>query len=236
MSNTPTSFIGKHTFTQEEKNQKTEQMLQAMRQKEEIEAEFKTSKSNYKSKIDSKEAEIKLTANLLNAGFEDRTYNCLLTKDFEAGKRLYHEIGSNKLVGEEPLTAVDYQTQMDLTEATIRKNNELADLAQELLHSGDEPEPFELTADEIEAAERGPDPQYVVELGSNPLEADFEETPAEVQPEAIVVNIDKPKTKKGDKNEKIEITPTEQDELEDPFAMDISKEEDDSDPFDFSDV
>jgi hypothetical protein len=224
-TNTPTSYVGKHIFTQEEKNQKTEQMLQAMRQKEEIEAEFKTSKSNYKSKIDSKEAEIKLTANLLNAGFEDRTYSCLLTKDFEVGKRLYHEIGSNKLVGEEPLTASDYQTQMDLDEKAIKANNEAADQAIELLHSGEEPEPFELTPEDIAAAEQGP--EYTVEPDSNPLEIN-EETPT-VEPEVI----SKP-TKQKEVKKKEEPTKPLEDVSDGIFGLDESEDEDN--PFSFDDI
>lgn len=222
-TNTPVSFMAKHTFTQEEKNQKTEQMLQAMRQKEEIEAEFKTSKSNYKSKIDSKDAEIKLTANLLNAGFEDRNYQCILTKNFDEGRREYFEVGSGKLIGTEPLTAADYQMQLQMDEEAIKANNELSDLAQELLHSGEEAS-FELSVEEIEAAERGPDPQYTVEPEGNPLEMDFEETPT-VEPEVI----EKPKKEVKKKEEPI--TPFE-DVSDDMFGEDESEDED-IDPFNF---
>lgn len=121
---TPVNFIGKHVFTTEEKEMKSQQMLAAMREKEEIEAEFKTTKSNYKSKIDAKDGEIKMVANLLMAGFENRTYSCILTKNFDEGRREYHEIGSGKLIGTEPLTAGDYQTQLQIDEDMVKANNE----------------------------------------------------------------------------------------------------------------
>lgn len=124
-TNTPVSYVGKHVFTQEEKDSKLQQMLTAMRIKQEIEDELKTTKSTYKAKIDSRDAEIKLMSNLLNAGQEDRTFQCILFKDFESGKRFYIEVGTNKTIGEELLTAADYQTQMDLDEAKIKANNEI---------------------------------------------------------------------------------------------------------------
>lgn len=217
---TPVSYQGKHVFTTEEKEQKSQQMLAAMREKEEIEAEFKTSKSNYKSKIDAKEGEIKLVANLLMAGFENRTYSCILTKNFDEGRREYHELGSGKLIGTEPLTASDYQTQLQIDEDAIRANNEAADKLAE--------EQVQLTPEEIEKAEEGP--TYTVESDSNPLEMDFEETPAE-EPKVI----DKPTEKKGEAKQKVETKQAPKESLEDPFGMDEPNDGED-DPFDFGDI
>lgn len=222
---TPVSYVGKHTFTAEEKEQKLQQMLTAMREKEEIEAEFKTTKSNYKSKIDAKDGEIKLTSNLLNAGWENKTYQCTLVKNFDEGKRQYFELGTNLLVGEEPLTAADYQMQLQMDEEAIKANNEAADLQIALLHSGEEAPVDE----DFENIEKGATYEYTVEPDINPLE--FEETP-EQQPEATVVNIDKPKKEVKKKDEPI--TPFE-DVSDDMFGEDES-EEDGDDPFSFDDI
>jgi hypothetical protein len=210
---TPVSFVGKHTFTHEEKEQKLQQMLMSMRQKEEIEAELKTTQSTYKAKINAKDAEIKLIANLLNAGVEDRTFQCVLTKDFDNGKRVYTEVGTNKVVGEEPLTAADYQVQMNLEEAVIKANNEEADrmvegateaIEQAGLHIVPD-EPVELSPEQIAIAEVGP-----------------------IEPEVI----NEPK-KGGKDKQPIILQPT--DELEaDPFSDD--DEDEDDDPFMFSDI
>lgn len=209
---TPVSYVGKHTFTQEEKDAKLQQMLAAMRQKDEIEDEFKTTKSNYKSKIDAKTAEIKLVGNLLNAGFEDRTFTCTLVKNFDDGRREYFEIGTGKLIGTEPLTSADYQTQLQIDEDAIRANNEVADkLADEQT------------------------PEYTVEPDSNRLE--FEEAQPfnavdETPPEATVVNIDKPKKEVKKKEEPI--TPFE-DVSDSMFGTDET-EDDGDDPFSFDDI
>lgn len=209
-NNTPVSFVGKHTFTHEEKEQKLQQMLMSMRQKEEIEAELKTTQSTYKAKINAKDAEIKLIANLLNAGVEDRTFQCILTKDFENGKRVYTEVGTNKVVGEEPLTAADYQTQMNLEEAAIKANNEEADrmvedateaIEQAGLHIVPD-EPVELSPEQVEIAEAGP-----------------------IEPEVI----NEPK-KGGKDKQPIILQPTE--DVEDPFGDD----DEDGDPFSFDDI
>lgn len=217
---TPVSYVGKHTFTQEEKDAKLQQMLAAMRQKDEIEDEFKTTKSNYKSKIDAKTAEIKLVGNLLNAGFEDRTFTCTLVKNFDDGRREYFEIGTGKLIGTEPLTASDYQTQLQIDEDAIKANNEAADKLAE--------EQVQLTPEEIEKAEEGP--EYTVETDRTPLE--IEETPAE-EPRVI----DEPTEQKGgNKKTAFEIKSVPEEDIDsDPFGMDDADEED-VDPFDFGSI
>lgn len=209
-TNTPVSFVGKHTFTSDEKESKLQQMLTAMREKEEIEAELKTAKSNYKSKIDSKDGEIKLMSNLLNAGFENRTYNCLLTKNFDEGRREYREIGTDILVGTEALTAADYQTQMDLTEANIKANNEAADKLEDVI------------ADKIEEAGL-----HIVSFDEDMTEH------LPVEPEVIK----EPTTKKGgDKKETIKIELVPEEPLDDIFGIDDNEDEEEIDPFSFNDI
>lgn len=167
-SQTPVSYVGKHTFTAEESDKKLKQMLAAMRQKEEIEAEFKTTKSTYKDKIDAKEAEIKLMSNLLNAGEENMTFQAFLTMDFADGKKYYHEVGSGKLVGTEDLTAADRQAQMDLDEKAIIANNKAADEMQVVIDKKTvhsliiDNDPLGLKINE--------EPEYTVEPDANPLE------------------------------------------------------------------
>lgn len=216
---TPVSYTGKHVFTQSEKDAKLQQMLNAMRLKQEIEDELKTTKSTYKAKIDSKEAEIKLMQNLLMAGAEDRVYQTILTMDFTDGKKFYHEVGTNNLVGTEDLTAADRQMQMALDQKNIKANNKLADelqldvesklteagftivpvdsLPEGMVEQDDEPEPFE---EEIPIGEE-------VEIGNSSLAEHLSA-----------------------------------DDYDDPFsgigsrdnALDIGHDDDDSDPFDFS--
>lgn len=211
---TPVSYVGKHTFTQEEKDAKLQQMLAAMRQKDEIEDEFKTTKSNYKSKIDAKTAEIKLVGNLLNAGFEDRTFTCTLVKNFDEGRREYFEIGSNRLVGTEPLTASDYQTQLQIDEDAIRANNEAADKLAE--------EQVELTHEEIEKTESGSEtPLSPTEVLDDPI---IEKNNTKTEPQEKEVEQEQPQ---------VEQAP--QDFDTDPFGMDDANDEE-SEPFSFDDI
>lgn len=127
---TPVQVTGKHTFTQEERDTKLSELLAAIQRKEELDAEKKQVMSGYKNKLDEQESNIKVISNLLNMGFEHRPFSCYLTKDFEAGKRFYHEVGSGLLISTESLTASDYQTEIDLEEAKIKENNKLADQLQ----------------------------------------------------------------------------------------------------------
>lgn len=122
---TPIQVTGKHILTQEEKDGKLAELLSAIQRKEELDAEKKQVVSGYKNKLDEQESNIKVISNLLNMGFEHRPFSCYLTKDFDEGKRFYHEVGSGRLISTEPLTAADYQTQMDLDEAKIKANNEI---------------------------------------------------------------------------------------------------------------
>jgi hypothetical protein len=208
---TPVSYVGKHTFSAAEKEQKLQQMLASMRQKEEIEAEMKTSQSTYKARINAKDGEIKLTANLLNTGFEDRTFTCILTKNFDTLEREYREINTGLLVGTEPLTAGDHQMQLKLTEEAIKEQNadQLQTVIEEKVESAGltvvrDDEPVVLTEEEIAQAEAGPDPQpeYIVEPDSNPIE--FE-----------------PPSEKGGIQET------------DEFLFDNDESDDDEDPFNF---
>lgn len=246
-STTPVSYVGKHTFTQEEKEQKLQQMLASMRQKEEIEAELKTTQSTYKAKINAKDAEIKLTANLLNAGFEDRTFNCNLFKNFDEGKRQYFEIGTNALVGEEQLTAADYQVQMDLEEKAIQANNEAADLkanVTELLTGAG----ITIVQDTMTIVPND-EPEYTVEPDSNPVE----HQEPELLGEAIVEPEDEPdpfgeeETQGGEEVERGSSSLSAHlsaDDYDDPFsgigsrdnALDIGDDDDEQDPFAFDDI
>lgn len=211
---TPVSFVGKHTFTQEEKDAKLQQMLAAMRQKDEIEDEFKTTKSNYKSKIDAKTAEIKLVGNLLNAGFEDRTFTCTLVKNFDEGRREYFEIGSNRLVGTEPLTASDYQTQLQIDEDAIKANNEAADKLAEIQEEAPA-DLFKPATDEDAAVEQNEWQPEFDKSDNNPKLANNKHE--SIEPKGGINEEDPPL-------ENIEI---------DPFGTDDESE--DGDPFDFSD-
>ncbi len=226
---TPVQVTGKHTFTQEERDVKLSELLAAIQRKEELDAEKKQVMSGYKNKLDEQESNIKVISNLLNMGFEHRPFSCYLTKDFETGKRVYNEVGTGALISTEPLTAADYQTQMDLEEATIKANNEEADKLEEVITDKVEgaglhivnfengEETLSLTEEEIDVVK------------ANPMFKQEEPTPTE-SPEVI---IETTKTK-ALKNEKpIVIEPT-MDELEaDPFQDDPEEE---GDPFSFGDI
>lgn len=209
MSNktTPVSYMGKHTFTPKEREQILEQMLSSMRAKEEIEEELKASKSNYKSKIDTLAADVKLKSNLLNAGFENRPFNCNLVLNFDETRREYYEQNTGKLVGTEPLTSGDYQTQLAIDEATIKQQNEAAE---------------QLSAERVDLAAEVPlkeEPDYSADPFSDPMELQetqpfeaVDEVQAEPaieptpEPETPVVEINKP-TKKEDPKQTVKIEP-----------------------------
>jgi hypothetical protein len=158
---TPISRNAKHVLTDEEKEQNTETMLAAMQAAKELEAEKKDVQNSYKTKIAEQELVVDKISNLLRVGYEIRPFNCYLFKNFDTGKREYFEYGSERLIDTEPLNAADYQSELELTEAKVKADNEAS--LSDLLNSGPgettdhEATIMYLTPDEESSAEAGPD-------------------------------------------------------------------------------
>lgn len=79
----------KYEFTPDELAAKADQISDAWKVKCQIDDQKKSVMSDFKSKLDSKEAEINLLANHLSNKFEFRSERCDVEKDFNTGIKTY---------------------------------------------------------------------------------------------------------------------------------------------------
>jgi hypothetical protein len=97
----------RYQFSNEEQAANSKELAETCGQKKEIEDEKKAVMSSFKSKIDSHDARINLLSKWISSGYDYRSVECILKKNFKTGKREYYYQGV--LVEEEPLRAEDHQ-------------------------------------------------------------------------------------------------------------------------------
>jgi hypothetical protein len=97
----------RYQFSKDEQSANSGELAETCGQKKEIEDEKKAVMSSFKSKIDSHDARINLLSKWISTGYDYRSVECILKKNFKTGKREYYYQGV--LVDEEPLKAEDHQ-------------------------------------------------------------------------------------------------------------------------------
>ena len=97
----------KHEFNEEEKRDISIELARKVAELNQAEDDKKAVMSDLKSKVDSLTAQVNGAAGKLNAGFEYRTVNCEVYRDYSQRKILYwfNEV----VVKEKPMTSDDLQ-------------------------------------------------------------------------------------------------------------------------------
>lgn len=108
------SYSFQYNFSKEELEEKSKQLAQACQDRSSLEDEKKSASSDFKAKIDGKNAEISLISNHIHSGHERVTKTCEVVKDFGNGVKTYSYEGN--VVGTERLTAADHQQELPLGE------------------------------------------------------------------------------------------------------------------------
>lgn len=103
-------------FSDAEMVQMGKQIAEAMGQIESIQSELDEKKTHYKNRIQVKEAEITKLKNQLSSGFRMEEKLCELVINIPEQRREYWV--DDKMVDSEPAQARDFQTQLDLAEAS----------------------------------------------------------------------------------------------------------------------
>lgn len=97
----------RYDFTEEETAQKSKQLAIACSEKKQIEDQKKEVNSEFKYKLDSKDAEINLLSTHIQNGYEMRKVKCEVDRDLDAGKKYY--VYNGEIVKTEKLSPEDYQ-------------------------------------------------------------------------------------------------------------------------------
>lgn len=105
-----------YTFTEEEARQNAKDLAQRLQDREILEGQLTSIKSDFKAKIDSASSDISNLRNKVASGTEQRQYRCRIVLNFKKKIREYYDLNSNTLIETRPLQAEDYQTTIPLVE------------------------------------------------------------------------------------------------------------------------
>lgn len=103
-----------YEFSEQELLQKGKYLSSVINDYQSIEDDFKQAKSEFKAKLESKQAEINLTTTKVASGQEYRTDEVELEKDFDKCEKRYYYDG--KLVDTQKMSAADFQVKLKLDE------------------------------------------------------------------------------------------------------------------------
>ena len=103
------SIFGKHTFSEEEKKKIAQQLAQAVSDKGEADEELKAIKADFKSKIELADSQINGYARKLQSGFEMRSIECNVIRDYEAKTITYIAIDDGRTIDIRQMSQSDLQ-------------------------------------------------------------------------------------------------------------------------------
>jgi hypothetical protein len=101
----------RYSFSREEIEQKSKQLADEVGERVRLVEEKKSTVSQYKAKIDQKESVINLLSSHISNGYEIKSVECIVEKDFARKVKNYFYEGV--LYDTVPMTQADFQT--DLT-------------------------------------------------------------------------------------------------------------------------
>lgn len=116
MSEKTDTIWSTYRFTDEEARQNAKDLAQKMQDKESLEDQLTSIKSDFKAKIDLADATIRDLRNKVASGTEQRQYRCRIALNFRKKTREYFDLNTNVLIETRPLQAEDYQTSIPLDE------------------------------------------------------------------------------------------------------------------------
>jgi hypothetical protein len=111
----------RYVFTPEEIAERAITLSQACTQKNQLVKEKKTVMDDFKSKESELESKISNLSNKIENGYEMRNMRVETVKDFDAGWKFHYEVGTDRELQRDKLTAEDYQLDLEETEAEVNR-------------------------------------------------------------------------------------------------------------------
>ena len=102
-----------HEFTPDEKDETSAGLCAAIRKRSEIEAQKKSANSEFKSELETQEAEIERLTGLVEEGGENREVECIVALDPTNKKKHYYNKETLEKVRELPMSQDDFQMQIE---------------------------------------------------------------------------------------------------------------------------
>lgn len=103
-------------FNDKELKEKSKQLANACEQRQALEDEKKAISSEFKAKLDAKNAEINIISGHVSTGKERIYKTCEVEYDYDNGNKIFRYLINDELkeVGREKMTAADYQLSADI--------------------------------------------------------------------------------------------------------------------------
>lgn len=100
---------GKYEFSNIEKQKMGQELALKYKDKQSIQDEFQSVKSQFKDRQDRVELNINTLSRNINDGYELRDFECTMEKDFDAHLKRFRDVRTKKIISEVPLDPSDYQ-------------------------------------------------------------------------------------------------------------------------------
>lgn len=104
----------KYLFTDEEKRLFAIELANKIQERDQVEDELKSIKSDLKSRSDLLTAQINRLSSNLRTGHEYRQTKCEMELNFVMKHRYYYDLATGEKIGEEPFREGDYQMKLEL--------------------------------------------------------------------------------------------------------------------------
>ena len=106
--------MAKHVFSVEERLELSQKLAASMQKSAQIENEKKQVMSGYKAQLDALSSNENSLATQIANGYEMRNTPCIVTMEYNTGKKLYHHRTSGELIYEAAMSQTDYQQKLPL--------------------------------------------------------------------------------------------------------------------------
>lgn len=104
----------KHEFSKTEISDMQDEVLAALAEEQSLNAELKSVKQDFASKISTVVGRRDRLANLCRQGYEDRQIKCSMVRDFQKRERVYFDPETREILDRQPFRPSDNQLKFDL--------------------------------------------------------------------------------------------------------------------------
>ena len=106
----------KHEFTREELDEIANALTAALIERQEVEGQLETSRTQLKAKITAIQAQVDMLSSKHHAKYEMRSTECKIVQDYEASKITVTRVDTGEVIEERPIT--EKELQMSLSAAS----------------------------------------------------------------------------------------------------------------------
>lgn len=120
----PVEVRAKYNFTEQEKQSLGADLAAKSYRLEGLDAERKSSMSDYKERIDRASSDVKRISTNINLGYEYRSYTCRIEKNYRLKVKEYYDVHTHRLIDTQKFDPQDFQQTFEENTPTAKKSKE----------------------------------------------------------------------------------------------------------------